>query len=283
MRDKKGRFIKGSIPITAFKKGQTSWNKGRRKYNYICLNCKKLFSTSTKGRKYCNYNCYKKINFGKNAANWQGGQVKRICFTCGKIFYIDSNVIKRGYGKFCSRSCLRKRKYGKKPLAPKKELYCIICDKKFYEYVSHLLNEKNRGKCCSKECRVKYTQQRISGSRNYRWKGGITKPNLLLRYQMKARNWSKAIKIRDNFTCRLCGDRSYKGRGKTIKLHSHHIKTWKDYPELRYDLNNGITVCFDCHLKILKKIISDEVIYKAIKNKQNLSEACLNMLKGNNV
>jgi 5-methylcytosine-specific restriction endonuclease McrA len=216
---------------------------------------------------------------GNKAIHWQGGQIKRVCITCGKVFYVDRNVIKNGRGKFCSRSCTGKRKYGRKQLAPKKELYCIICDKKFYEYVSRLLKEKNRGKCCSKECRVKYTQQRISGARNYRWKGGITKHNLLLRYQMKARNWSKAVKIRDKYICRLCGDKNYKGRGKSIKLESHHLKSWKDYPELRYDINNGITTCYDCHKKILKGIIIDEIIYKVLDKKADLMNACLEMLK----
>jgi hypothetical protein len=247
-------------------------------YKYTCLYCKKPFSSFTRGRKYCSCICYQKVNIGENSSHWCGGQIKRICITCGKEFKVYPCVVKRGYGKFCSQSCLGKKTYGHY-YAPKKELYCIICNKKFYEYVSRLLKEKNRGKCCSKECRIKYTQQRTSGSRSYRWKGGITKINALERSQMAARNWSKAIKRKDNYTCRICGDRNYKGRGKSIRLESHHVKSWKDCPELRYDLNNGITACYDCHKKILKGIIPNDFILKVLDKKADLMNACLEMLK----
>jgi len=190
------------------------------------------------------------IKYGSQSPNWRGGKIKRACLYCGKDFFVDSNVIKRGYGIFCSKSCTGHRKYGRKKLAPKKELYCIICNKKFYEYISRLLKEKNRGKCCSRECRILYTQRMISGSRNYRWQGGITPINTLERSQMKTRSWSFSIKKRDSFTCQGCGDKNYKGRGKSIRFHAHHIKAWKDYPGLRFNLTNGITVCYNCHKKI---------------------------------
>jgi len=53
--------------------------------------------------------------------------------------------------------------------------------------------------------------------------------------------WRKQIWLRDNFKCRIdnqdcCG-----------KIEAHHILSWKDYPELRYSLNNGITLCHTHH------------------------------------
>ncbi len=53
--------------------------------------------------------------------------------------------------------------------------------------------------------------------------------------------WRKRIWVRDGFTCRL---KNNDCKGKII---SHHILPWRDYPEKRYDINNGITLCHYHH------------------------------------
>lgn len=53
--------------------------------------------------------------------------------------------------------------------------------------------------------------------------------------------WSRNVKERDDYRCRLS---SKECSGKII---SHHIRSWKDYPNLRYDINNGITLCHFHH------------------------------------
>jgi len=59
-------------------------------------------------------------------------------------------------------------------------------------------------------------------------------------------NWRKAIFKRDNYTCQDCGN-----KGKT--LHSHHIKPYIKHEKLRLSLDNGKTVCVDCHKKYHQK------------------------------
>ena len=54
-------------------------------------------------------------------------------------------------------------------------------------------------------------------------------------------NWSRDVKDRDNWKCKIA-DSNCRGH-----LESHHILNWKDYPELRYDVNNGITLCVGHH------------------------------------
>lgn len=60
-------------------------------------------------------------------------------------------------------------------------------------------------------------------------------------WQRNNRRWRKSVFERDNYTCVEC---------KTNKnLHAHHIKSRAKYPELEFDINNGITLCKSCHAK----------------------------------
>ncbi len=59
--------------------------------------------------------------------------------------------------------------------------------------------------------------------------------------------WRKSVFGRDNYTCRLCGS------GKGGNLNAHHIYPWKDYKYLRYDVDNGITLCIKCHRSVHSK------------------------------
>ena len=69
-------------------------------------------------------------------------------------------------------------------------------------------------------------------------------------YSKEQREWRMKIFLRDNFTCQFCGIRGNQTGGY---LEAHHIKSWTKYPELRFEINNGITLCKECH-KLAHKI-----------------------------
>lgn len=57
----------------------------------------------------------------------------------------------------------------------------------------------------------------------------------------EVRLWRNQVLDRDGHQCRDCG--------ATSPLAAHHIIRWVDAPELRLILENGLTLCHDCHMR----------------------------------
>ena len=58
--------------------------------------------------------------------------------------------------------------------------------------------------------------------------------------------WRQSVFERDSFTCQDCGQvRGY--------IEAHHKKSWAHFPNLRFEVSNGITLCKKCHQKITSK------------------------------
>lgn len=83
---------------------------------------------------------------------------------------------------------------------------------------------------------------KLKGEKSYLWKGGLTERNKSIRNGIETRLWREAVFARDNWTCRKCPNRG--GR-----LNAHHIKPFAQYPELRFAIDNGLTLCKKCHKK----------------------------------
>ena len=82
----------------------------------------------------------------------------------------------------------------------------------------------------------------FAGSKHPNWKGGITPLRKKLYFSEEYKLWRKSVFIRDDFTCIWCGQIG--GR-----LNADHIKPWASYPELRFAIDNGRTLCELCHRK----------------------------------
>ena len=62
--------------------------------------------------------------------------------------------------------------------------------------------------------------------------------------QKKRSVWfRREVLKRDMNVCQRC----FKKERKNCPVVAHHIKTVKDYPELRFEISNGLTICVPCH------------------------------------
>jgi 5-methylcytosine-specific restriction endonuclease McrA len=141
------------------------------------------------------------------------------CSACGVVHYRSSK-----YCLLCS------------PRGKKSYKVCPICGNKFKKYRV----------TCSRECASKWQAERQLGERSHRWKGGLTSVEMRKRMSLQVSEWRKGVFQRDDFTCSMCGQRGG-------KLAAHHVKQWQHYPDLRLDINNGITLCWPCHASIRHK------------------------------
>ena len=93
----------------------------------------------------------------------------------------------------------------------------------------------------------------------YDEKGRKSSLNDLLRHRSAWKIWRELIFLRDNFTCQNSSCQ-YCNNKIGIFLHPHHIKPISLFPELAFNINNGITYCAEFHLKgELHKGIKKEV------------------------
>ena len=116
----------------------------------------------------------------------------------------------------------------------------------------------NRGVSPSVETKLKQSvaAKKRTGKNSNHWKGGITPLNGVIRKTDKYIGWRTNIFRRDHFTCQECGQIGG-------QLEAHHIKAFgtmvinNDIKTIEqaimcenlWDLNNGITLCKECHKK----------------------------------
>ena len=208
----------------------------------VCEECGKEFSVKpgkADQRKYCSEACYL-VALRRNPQGWSG--VTSICQQCGKEFRVKPYTIKKGGGKFCSRTCYAEHKKSASLgennnnwKAAVVERQCIQCGKTFTVFRGQL--QSGARVFCSRKCMGKYKETSVLGENNPNWKGGpVPYP----------RGWRKRLReqIRDyaDRRCELCG-KTEKQNGRRLCV--HHI----DYDKNNLAIENLVALCTVCHAR----------------------------------
>lgn len=121
--------------------------------------------------------------------------------------------------------------------------------KKISDATKELLRLANLGKKTSIEVRLKMSRNSgARGPKNHQWKGGITPIHETIRKSLEYKLWREAVFKRDGYTCVWCFRKGGRFKGKkAVILNADHIKRFADYPELRFAIDNGRTLCVECH------------------------------------
>ena len=220
------------------------------KVNLICKQCSKEFKIIPSRKdtaKYCSMKCHGEhmsiLRKGKKKGKMSKVWEKRRCLICNNVF----SCYKKSNQKYCSNVCSQ--------FSKRKEKELIICKNCHKEFLVHPCNINVRIFCC-KKCYTEWSTWKVYGLKEL-----ITN---LDEYQ----DWRQAVLSRDKHTCQECFNNNH--------LHVHHIKHFsqiifkflQEYNQFSpiedketlvrlaikyksfWDINNGITLCRDCHVNI---------------------------------
>ena len=180
-----------------------------------CLTCKNdVYQTKSRKVKFCSVKCYGISNKGKP---------------------LSPEIYKRNSLLFKGRTSPWKG--GKFTEEQKKKMSIYAKKNGFGKWM--------KGKHHTIKTREKISKigkDRVLAGLHNNYKGGIERINSALKKSLQYKIWRTSVVRRDKHTCILCGITK-------VPLHADHIKPWAKFPELRFVLTNGRTLCIPCHRK----------------------------------
>ena len=153
--------------------------------------------------------------------NWKTKE----CELCNKEYY--ASWYRADSARYCSKECWNKR-----------ASVINIC-KQCWEVVKTY--KSVRKKYCNRRCRDLHYRELNKGDKSHFWKWWVTSEDKKQRTCAKYKEWRRKVFERDWYKCVLCSS--------TEDIQGDHIKQQAFHPELRYNINNGRTLCKECHLK----------------------------------
>lgn len=210
----------------------------------------------------------KPINYGEKFNNWTVIKNSNtigysICkCICGTIREVDNYTLRSGTSKSCGCLTIEIHKNQRKYLeiGTKYNRLTIIDHSKTSGYS---ICKCDCGKVCSvndyrlengltKSCGCLHSEvssqimktvvANYKGDKHPNWKGGISSERKLYMQTNEYQNWRKEVFNRDDYTCQCCHQHGG-------ELNAHHIECYSENVDKRIDIDNGITLCKECHIK----------------------------------
>jgi len=263
--DKRGReykYVKGHDKLGLHCKICHKDNDGTLgKDKYVCDNCLSIqipcacncgqyrskYGKQGRERKYINGHHWNGKHHTEESKSKQSeSHIDMHCAVCGR----DNDGTLISYKNFVCKECSSKM------------IFCGCGCKQLHLRYDKWGNERKYIHGHWTEEHKKKQSDLMKGSNHPNWKGGVTPAVERIRSSLKYDQWRQDVFKRDNYTCQKCGD----SRGGNLK--AHHIKEFalllekikKHSPLIDlyesamlykplWDIDNGITLCEDCHKK----------------------------------
>lgn len=245
----KEKFCKGCevvLPIENFTKSKNVKDgfenkcrlcrqKQRKSNNKLtCVECDKKFSSAKPNTKYCSYEC-----MGKSKQR----TVTLICKECQSEYQKIPSL--QHISKFCSIKC--RNEHDKHAMLGKKnhnynriETKCDGCNSTIK--VIPFDFERLKHNFCSFECYKENIGRFKTGPNNYNYNPSISMEERIIgRMYTEYGMWRKKVYERDSYSCKLCGNST------SGNLNAHHLDGYNWCKDKRTDINNGVTLCTQCH------------------------------------
>jgi len=194
--------------------------------------------------------------------NGSPGKVYWVCVCdCGNTIVVSGNNLKTGNTKSCG--CLKTEPQAKNIAGKRFGRLTAVRRVKRERDVAHWLCQCDCGNtsvvsyahlstghtqscgCYSRESSSVRAKQLVKyGADHPRWRTDLTEEDRDRRRDRRHKEWSRAVLERDGYRCAICSTRGI--------LHAHHLYSYKTYPELRYELLNGVSLCDTCHRRFHK-------------------------------
>jgi len=155
----------------------------------------------------------------------------KVCEFCKKEFNRPQYAREKQWEKirFCNKECFYKSRIG-------------------YKHSTETKKKIGKSNSISKKgCKSwnKGLKSSYCGEKHWNWKGGISPEEASLRLSSEYKIWKLSVYKRDKGICQICGIRC-----NNDNIIAHHIKSFINFPKLRIDIDNGITLCRSCHMKL---------------------------------